>query len=115
MIDDVFIHLRILPRKDEVDLLIEFAAHIPNQPAHFLKQRGHRDHADVHHNILQLVDARIQLPGGGVKAVVGRPAEIRVAENHGLGRDDLPDNIEQLVKLVNVNADKVLPRNGFRA
>ena len=93
----------------QLDVLAELGAQVPYQPWEATEGHGDREHANLEHILLQLPGVALQL-GDAVPQVIRQVAIDRLKlftdlGQHGLGDDQFPHQVDQVVDLVDANPD----------
>ena len=105
MLVDVLINLCFLTNQHQPRLLAQLLGHIPDDAVHLLEGTLQRHHAQCHHAVLQLPINLVQLPGSLLEIVQLKAGQVRILGNHGLGNNQFPYQVHQLVQLVHPDAD----------
>ena len=109
--DDGLVDLDLLAGGFELDRLAQLPRHVADEPGHLLEERTHRHHAQRHSDLLELPRDLVELADGFAQDAASRQAaQLGRLADHGLGDDQLADEVHQPVQPVGVHADGFLER-----
>ena len=112
LLEHDLVELRTFPVQSELDFLAELARELVHQAREAVEREADRQHADLEHALLQLTRVARELREAAAQRFhVPRIEVVGKAAEHGLGDDQLADQIDERIHFLGGDADGP----GFRA
>ncbi len=111
-VDNRFVQFGIIARRDEVDLLAELLAQVPDQTGHLLERRANRHHPQRCAGLLQFPGDLVQLRQLPYQVLRSHGPQRRTLTDHRLGDHQFPDRVQQPIEPFRVDLDDFLDGHG---